>query len=341
MLEQRIPRRKTLENEHPLQTIRKMSRIRLPYWPLLLLIFWSCRKDVEQFDPYPPSAQDIGNLLLEQVPHSSTHTTFTLSNLSGDEMLETANGTRIYLIDPDHLFAKLASGLPVLISACPDLKIEVTEVFDKSDIIARKLYTVADNDTLFESGGMVSVTATCNGEPLVLMADRTLKIQIPNNNPQSNFIVFNRTPAISTDQRWLRSDQEVFEAEWPIGNTAVHGYELLVKNLGWVACGRMLTDASSSFCMELPVGFGGQNTQAYLIFKNQQVVAPLIFNLGMNKFCYPKAPIGFQVELAAVSRLGKQYWLGKGQTEIGTGATVPLNSQEITEESVINFVKSL
>jgi hypothetical protein len=245
------------------------------------------------------------------------------------------------LIDTDHLFADSGSGLPVLCSTCPDLKIEVTEVLDKRDIVARGLNTIGDSGTLFESGGMVRVTASCNGQALTLLPDRTLKIQIPNDNQQIGFFVYKQIASVSTNVKWTKSNQEVFDAEWPIPNGIQKGYELLVRNLGWAACGRPLTEPSSLFCMELPTGFADQNTLAYLIFKNQQVVAPLQYDLGQNKFCYPKAPIGFQVQLVAVSKLGEQYWLGKAETEIGTNATFQLSTQQMTEEAVLNFVKSL
>ncbi|MBC7775191.1 MAG: hypothetical protein H7246_07110 [Phycisphaerae bacterium] len=318
-----------------------MSRIRLSYWPILFLVLWGCRKDVEDFQPYEPTAQVLENLLSEQAPNASTHTTFTLHYLATDQMLETAHGIRIFLIDTDHLFANKSSGLPVLCSTCPELKIEVTEVLDKGDIVARGLNTIGDSGTLFESGGMVRVIASCNGQELELLPDRTLKIQLPNDNQQSGFFVFNQIEIVGNGKQWTNSNQEVFDAEWPIPNGIQQGYELLVRNLGWAACGRPLTDPSSLFCMELPVGFADQNTLAYLIFKNQQVVAPLQFDLGKNKFCYPKAPVGFQVELVAVSKLGEQYWLGKAETEIGTNATIQLATQRTTEDAVLNFVKSL
>jgi len=296
---------------------------------------------VEEFNPYAPSVQEIGNLLAQEIPGASVKTAFVASNLTTDRVFETQNGTRVFLIDTDHLFAN-ANGATVPCSTCPDLKIEVTEVFDKSDIIARGLNTVTEEGTLFESGGMVLVTATCNSQPLSLLPDRTLKIQLPNSNTQSGFFVFDRTESANTVPAWTNSSQEVFEAEWPKSNgTTQKGYELLVKNLGWAACGRPFSDPITSFCVELPSGFGGQNTLAYLVFKNQQIVAPLQFDLGQNKFCFHKVPIGFQVQLVSVSKLGAQYWLGKAQTEVGTNATFPLGTQQITEEAVLDFLKSL
>lgn len=315
-----------------------MLRIRLSYWPILLLALLGCRKDVEEFQPYAPSAQQLGSLLSEQVPSDLTQATFTFNYLSTDKVLETPHGVRVFLIDTDHLFADANTGLPVLCSTCTDLKIEITEVLDKRDIMARGLNTIGDTGVLFESGGMVRVSASCNGQVLTLLPDRTLKIQIPNNNQQNGFFVFNQSVSSET---WTNSSQEVFDAEWPVNGGTQLGYELLVKNLGWVACGRPLTDPSSLFCVELPSGFADQNTLAFLVFKNQQVVAPLQFDLGQNKFCYPKTPVGFQVKIVAVSKLGEQYWLGKAETEIGTNATVPLFTQQMTEAAVLDFVKSL
>jgi len=319
-----------------------MSHIRFSYWFVLILALLGCRQDVEEFNPYAPSVQEIGNLLVQQIPGATVKTAFVASNLTTDRVLETENGTRVFLIDTDHLFANSSTGVTVPCSTCPDLKIEVTEVFDKSDIVARGLNTVTEDGTLFESGGMVLVTATCNGQALSLLPDRTLKIQLPNNNTQSGFFVFDRPESANTVPAWTVSSQEVFEAEWPKSNGETQkGYELLVKKLGWVVCGRPLSDPLTSFCIELPSGFGGQNTLAYLVFKNQQIVAPLQFDLGQNKFCFHKVPVGYQVQLVSVSKLGAQYWLGKAQTEVGTNATFPLSTQQMTEEAVLDFLKSL
>ena len=319
-----------------------MLRIQLSYWPILLLVLWGCRKDSEQFQPYAPSADELTNILAEKVPHASSVSTFAFSNLSTDEVLITPSGIRIFLVDTDHLFANAGSGLPVLCSTCPDLKIEVTEVLDKSDILARGLNTSTIGGELFESSGMVRVSVTCNGQPLTLLQDRTLKIQIPNQDPQTGYFVFNQIASSNTEYRWKNSSQEVFKAEWPIANGLIQkGYELLIGDLGWVASGRLLTDPTSNFCVKLPAGFADQNTLAYIVFKNQAVVAPLEFDLGQNLFCYPNAPAGYQIHLIAVSKLGGQYWLGKTQTEIGTNATVPVTSEQMTEEAVLNFVKGL
>lgn len=316
-----------------------MFRIHWSYG-LLLLIFLGCRKDVEEFQPYAPSATELSALLSDRVPPSAAVSTFTLSNLATDKVLETSAGVQVFLVDTDQLFAKKGSGIPVPCSTCPDLKIEVTEVFKKGDILARGLHTIGDSGKVFESAGIIQIKAHCSGQELELLSGRSLKVHIPNANTTADFRVFEQVS--ETNNPWKISNQPVFEAEWPAANGATQiGYELLLGQLGWSAAGRFLADPVSGFCVQMPTGFGEQNTLSYVVFKDRQVVIPLTFDLGKNLFCFPKMPVGYLVQPVAMSKLGDQFYLGKGQTEVGTNAIFPLNTQIMTEEAVVNFVKGL
>lgn len=296
-----------------------------------------CRKDIERFQPYAPSTEEISNLLVEGVPNHSTKSTFSFQNLAVDQVLETPSGARVYLVDTDHLFAYANSGQPMLCSTCPDLKVEITEVISRGDMVARGLFTVDQNGTPFKSGGMVQVSASCNGELLRLLPDRTLKIQVPFTDPQTGLSVFSR----NQENQWMNTNQEVFEAEWPVGGSIKEGYELLVRELGWVACGQTLPEQHSSFCIELPNGFADQNTLAYVVFTNQQMVLPLQYDLKEDKFCCPNTPVGYLVKIVAVSKLGNRYWMGKAQTETGTNTVLPMDIEQVSEDVVLTFLKNL
>lgn len=316
-----------------------MFRLRWSYG-LLLLLFLGCRKDVEEFQPYAPSATELSALLSDRVPQSAAVSTFALSNLATDKVLETSSGVQVFLVDTDFLFAKQGSGIPVPCSTCPDLKIEVTEVFRKGEILARGLHTVGDSGKVFESAGMVQIKAHCSGQALELQPGRSLKVHLPSVNTSDDFWVFGQDSG--TTNPWNISTQPVYEAEWPAANGSTHsGYELQLISLGWSAAGRFLKDPVSGFCIQMPTGFGEQNTLSYVVFKDRQVVIPLQFDLGKNLFCFPKMPVGYLVQPVAVSKLGDQFYLGKGQTEVGTNAIFPLSTQIMTEEAVVNFVKGL
>lgn len=323
-------------------TLSNMPNFRFSYWPLFLLCMVGCRPDVTEFEPYEPSTGAMSAALAQKIPSTTAHQSYTFNNLSSDILLETPNGTRVFFTDTDQLFANASTGSPVLCSTCPDLNVAVTEVFDKSDIIARGLSTVAKNGVIFENGGMLLITVSCNGQALSILPNRTIKVQIPNAATFPDYLVYERDQTVDNDTRWMTSSQAVFQAEWPLpnGNTR-YGYEVLVKKLGWVAAGRPLADPTSLFCTTLPTGFGGQNTLAYLVFKNKQAVAPLVFDLGKNSFCHTQAPAGHLVQVISVSKLGNDYWLGSAQTEIGTNQVFPLDSQPTSEEAIFNFLKSL
>ena len=79
-----------------------------------------------------------------------------------------------------------------------------------------------------------------------------------------------------------------------------------------------------------------------LVFDNIRSVAILETDLATGTFCYDKAPRGYQVRIVTVSKTtdGK-YWLGNIKTEIGTNATVDVAPQEVDEQQMLRFLKSL
>lgn len=303
---------------------------------------WSCRKDVEVFKPYPPTLEAI-RILMESVPSATTQTPFVLSGTVADTALSTPGGVRVFLTDNEHLFADM-TGIPVPCSTCQTLRVEVTETLDKGDIIARGIPTTTVSNELLESGGMVRIVVTCDGKPLQLLPDRKLKIQIPADNPVADMLVFEGVVKNDTFVGWQDTGLPVFQAEWPALNQmdVVTGYELFSPNLDWINCDRAINEQMTSFCVELPPAFNPENTTAYLVFDNIRSVAILETDLATGTFCYNKAPRGYQVRIVTVSKTtdGK-YWLGNIKTEIGTNATVDVAPQEVDEQQMLSFLKSL
>ena len=300
-----------------------------------------CRKDVETFRPYPPTLDAIQQML-QQVPDASTKTTFSLNAVTEDKVLVTPNGVRVFLTDPDNLFAD-ANGNPVPCSTCQTLKVEVTEALDKSDIIAYGVPTTTTHGDLLESGGMARIVVTCDGEALQLLPNRQLKVQIPAENPADNMLVFNGVMANDTFLGWENLTLPVFQAEWQNANmNVVHGYELLTSFLDWINADRFVNEPTTSFCVDLPANFNPENTTAYLVIKNIRSVAFLEYDLKEQTFCTHNAPIGFPVKIVTVSQTADgQYWLGNQETEIGTDATVTVDPKQVSEQQMLDFLKSL
>ena len=309
---------------------------------LALASLWSCRKDVEIFRAHPPTIDDVQQLS-QQAHSTASKTVFSLNQVQADTMLATPGGVRIFLTDTENLFAD-AGGDPVPCSTCQTLRVEVTEALDKSDIIAYAVPTTTIDGRLLESGGMVRITASCDGEALQLLPGRKMKIQIPAQQPEADMQVFSGTFDDTDFLGWQNTDLPVFQAEWvvPGPGTTEFGYELFSPYLDWINCDRFYHEQSSSFCVEMPASFNSGNTQAYIVFKNQRTVAVLQHDPASRKFCVPDAPSGYQVRLVTLSKTADgQFWLGNYETEIGTDATVQITPQQVSEQQMLDFLKSL
>ena len=69
------------------------------------------------------------------------------------------------------------------------IKVKVTEVFKKSDIILYNLSTTSD-DRMLITGGMLKVDAFANGQAIELKAGKALNIDIPTDNPTDEMQLF-------------------------------------------------------------------------------------------------------------------------------------------------------
>ncbi len=307
-----------------------------------MLAGWNCRKDVEIFRPYDISVAEI-SLALQQVPAAQTKSVLELNNRVADTLFVTPSGVRIFLNHLDQLFAD-ASGAIVPCSTCPDFRLEVVEIQRKGDLIARNTSTVTPENRVLESGGILHLKATCSGQELRLAQGNMLKIQIPAVAPFfANQLFTNSSGSLDVFTGWTGANTPVTTAEWPLqgGSSFQVGYQILAPTLHWVCAGRMLEEPNSSYCVELPLGFSDQNTQAFMVLKNRQTVVPLKYQAADFRFCAPFTPQGFAVQLVTVSKLGDQFWLSSKDVETGGTNTVTLQPQKMSEQQVIDFIKNL
>jgi len=312
------------------------------FWAFALL-GWNCRKDVVEVRPYPVSKQEL-SAFLKEVPDPASTVTFNVNALNQDKIFETPGGMRLFFTDVDQLFSTTNTPTPFACSTCADLKIEITTATSRGDILARELPPTTTDKQLLESGGMVSLKVFCGNTELKLLPGRIIKIQFPAPDAKENMFVFAAKSDPNGFLGWENTGQEVFKADWPTISTpgAVKGYELIVSQLGWSNCARILTHADvSSFCTNLPPGYTGLNTQAYLVFENVLVLVPLEFDDSTHTFCFPNVPAGFPVRIVSVAKLGPQYWLGDKTTETGTNSALPLQLEKQDVWDVLGYLRGL
>ena len=309
------------------------------------MISWGCRKDVLEIRPYPVTLAEL-SLLLNQVPDPNTTTTFHFNGLNEDKILSTPSGLRLFLTDVDHLFSTLSPNpTSVASSNCTDLRIEITEVKTRGDVLARGLPTYTREDEILESVGMVEIRVFCDNAELQLDTGRTLKVQFPSTEIKDDLFVHAVTSNDKGFAGWKNTGQEVFYADWPPpGGTgaAILGYELIISRLGWSNCARKL-DATdfTPFCADLEAGYTGQNTQAYLVFDNALVVVPLRFDGVTQSFCFPKIPAGYPVRVISVAKLDTAYWLGAVTTETGTNSLMAVQPIKQDAQEILGYLRGL
>ncbi len=320
-----------------------LKKIYLYLFLCTLITAGSCRKDVEEFRPYVATQEDLGPLL-QQVPDALSRSTFSFGGSIPDTTLTTSSGARVFLADTEQLFAD-ETGATVPCSTCPSLKIDVTTVLRKGDIIARGISTSRYPDALMlESAGVVEIRATCNGKTLQLLPGRYVKVQIPATTVSPGMEVF--TGEIDPDtgwQGWAATGTQAFWAEWPSINPPglQSGYELIVPALGWSNCARPIVEQSSPFCVSLPGQFTALNARVFLVFDNIRAVAELKGDNDTSTFCFAEAPLGYPVKVVVLGKTGGQHWLVSSFTEIGSNVQMSLTPQPLEEQQVIDFLKNL
>jgi hypothetical protein len=311
----------------------------------LLSIAWlgACRKDEVQFSPYEPSVEAIGEFL-RQTAATNAISTFDLRGggaLIPDTTLTTTRGTRVFLVDTDQLF-NTEAGTPQACSTCGTVRVEITEVPDRSDLLSRSIAT-RSNGALLQCGAVVRVRVTCDGNPLKLRDDRYLKIQVPAPAQVAGMGIYYATPDATNrvDDWQVGENNSVFWADWQ-ANGALHmGYEMLSNRLDWVAAQQPVSvSVGSSFCAVLPPQFDGDNTTAFLVLEGTRCVVPMQAGAD-GRFCADGVPQGYEARVVSISKAGPNFWLGTFSTETGTDLQIQMAPQTSTTDAITTYIQAL
>lgn len=142
---------------------------------------------------------------------------FTINN-SRDTVIECREGTLLSI--PANAFLKASNESTV----SGKVNIVVKEFYKVSDMLIAGLSTTSD-DKLLETGGMIQITATSNGDSCILKPNKNITIGMPKNdaetidgmqlfnglhaNNEINWLPNNTIPGLA--QRWRRSNKGLFE----------------------------------------------------------------------------------------------------------------------------------
>lgn len=298
---------------------------------LIVLIFSSCRKDIDVFttiNTIPIEEQPIAlagdiNRFFEASEIPSEVHTFDV-NLW--QYIEGKKGTMLQI--PRNCFVK-TSGEAV--TGMVDLKL--IEIYEPKDmILGNKPTTTATG--IIGSAGEVFIEVTQNGEVLALASGQSIRIQMP--FYASNTDTFNDQMKV-----FYGEDNALGQFEWTVDTTTQvtngfwenqegygESYDLDVFKLGWINCDFFWEYPDRTpLTIHVPEGYNEENTAVFLVFKDINAVCRVFrFEDGafVSKDNYA-LPIGQEVIIVGIADIEDTYY----------GSIMPITMTENHEVTLV------
>jgi hypothetical protein len=309
---------------------------------------WNCRKDVEEFRPFTPSMEGVDTILKRAMASGGK---IILQKGGGvpDTIITTKNGIRLALKDTEKLFVDDA-GKAVPCSTCKTFNLEMTEVARRGDAIGRGINTLTTDGRMLESGGILFLEAICDGKKLSLKGEQSLQIQIPStdlkNTPE--YIKYQGIIKEKIFIGWEKTEEKAVPVKWANPNTGGNqtegsGYELKTKKLDWIMLSRPIAGATKPLVIEMPQGFNGGNTQAYVVLKSKHSIAKLEFDAPKKSFVFRQMPVGEPATVVTIGRAGTKNLFGNLAVDAKADLSLSMKivPREATEQQILDFLNSL
>lgn len=247
------------------------------------------------------------------------------------------------------------------------IKIELKEFYKKSDMVLANLHTMSDK-AMLESGGMIYITATNNGEKLQLKKNSKMMIEFASKNNKNDMQVFYGHPK-GKEIDWNTNEENVNAQEGD--DTEAGGYMMFVRSnrngvvsdtlitretrnfkrdsvnvkqistldktvlasgkLGWINCDRFYKEGNkTNLFVNADVKY---KPEIRLVFKDINAVMSGYLDKD-KKFVFDNIPIGRKATLVAFSCIGDQTYLAIKDIVIEKNNPIALELQKTTLEDL-------
>ncbi len=317
---------------------RQFVLVSLVYALLLL----GCWKDNEVFNPYEvPQVYELkeffAELKAEALKKRPGHT-----------------GQNFYWITEKGSVIQIPANSLVLAdgTSCDcAMTLEYLEAYNKSEILAFGVPTIAKGGHLIESGGEFFIQAkTTDGKSLKLKSGKTIKLQVQvqaGGQIDPDMLLF----TLGSDSTWVPdTTTQVNGGEWNLRDSLQgwgFGYECFPKSLEWINIDKFVDvpeDQRTPVCVDLPEKYNAKNTAVFMVFKDLNSVVGLSWNEKEGHFCEPygKVPLGYEVTFVVISRQGEEeYHLATADAKITKDHHQDMVPQKATLEDIKEIIKNL
>jgi len=271
----------------------------------------ACQKNIDIFVPDPGQSGPDTNW------HVSITSTMPVSVLKNN-LLEApyqdsiiVNANTVTILSPSGLQVTFppnscatAAGQPVT----GKVFVELFVVKKKGDMIRLNKPSTYD-DSLLVTAGEIFIRLKKDGQAIQLAPNVKINIRyvdVPT-NPQMGIFVGDETNAQYFN--WL-PNPDLANNYLAAGTQA---YEIFTNRLRWISVAYVYDPSNASrvnVSADIPAYFTNSNTVAFTVFRDFRSVVAMRGDLGSRKFISGKLPVGKQITVVIISKLGDDYYLG-------------------------------
>lgn len=338
-----------------MKTLKKLTCIALS-GSVFFLLLNSCSKErLDYFkekkiilDNYPsPTNDNTSSNILEQY---TTEDNYVISQHfvfeAGKQAQITAQAGTVIVIEPNSFVNDNGTNYD------GNIDLELKEVYNKKDMILSDRPSTA-GDSILESGGEIYIDAKdANGNSLQLAKDKTIRVEVPCENPANDMKLFRGEELAKNEFDWIESNDATSTIE-PTDSM----YLIYVNFLGWVNVDRYTGNCSGGGCGGLVCGpyktnvilyyqglNPGDSTIVYLIFPDHlsAVKAELHTGITSQFFKAKGIPIGTEIIIFALTYSANYaYYMEEYVTTITENYSDTLKLKPVSETQVLNFLNSI
>lgn len=233
------------------------------------------------------------------------------------------------------------------------IKVEVQSLLSKGDMI-KAMKGSTNYAALFESAGSFCIKASKNGQELSLLPSASIKIRYldPEDNPKSSLYVFAgkesyQMPGWSYDMdfTWLKTaDGSSINIWYKYGSGPNKGYEIISKNLRWIAAGKHIdsTVSKANLFAILPPNYTNKNTVAFASFDDTKTVVQLNADYNSRSFTAKNIPLQKKVTIITITKIGNTFYLGKRNVDyFGNTGIYSILPEKKSLKNIIDFIEGL
>jgi hypothetical protein len=188
------------------------------------------------------------------------------------------------------------------------INVEIQVVKKKGDMVRFDKPSIY-NDSMMVTAGHIFIRLKKDGQVLQLAPNARILVRyvdVPVNQQMKFFAGDETNPNLFN---WIHNPD-------PVNNTVTYStqaYEILTNKLRWISLSQVYdlnTVAKVKVGADIPSYFTNSNTVSYVVFKDLRSVTAMQGDIGTRRFVSPKLPVGKQVTVVVISRIGTDYYLG-------------------------------